>query len=141
MTTVQKHILLAEDNPVLSRIIEFNLKKGGYSVTTVANGGDAMALLLGESFDLLITDYQMPGHDGAALCDFVRGNATLAQLPIILCTAKGLELNASELAARWQLVQVFFKPFSMSEIVTCIQRYFANAEVPHESLASPACSP
>ena len=102
MTATTHRILVAEDHPVLARVIQFNLEQAGYSVTVACNGREAIEYLSTESFALLLTDYQMPISDGAAVCDFVRQTQHNAQLPIILCSAKGLELNAVEVNARWQ---------------------------------------
>ena len=115
-------VLVAEDNFVLSRVIQFNLEQAGYGVTLAANGHEAIELLSTEPFDLMITDYQMPITDGAEVCDYVRHTLNDAKLPIILCSAKGLELEASSLQDRWQLAAVLFKPFSVREMLAHIRR-------------------
>lgn len=115
-----KRILVAEDNHVLSHVLQINLELGGFSVTVVADGEEAIRQLSTESFDLVITDYQMPKVDGAGLCRFIRDSETLRDLPIILCSAKGLELDSAAIERDWKVKKVFFKPFSMREMLRCV---------------------
>jgi CheY-like chemotaxis protein len=60
-------ILIAEDNRILSDVMRFNLQKAGFEVTVAENGTIAVEHLQLQAFDLLITDYQMPGLDGEQL--------------------------------------------------------------------------
>lgn len=122
MNSASGRVLVAEDNFVLSRVIQFNLQQAGYEVTSAANGRDAIEQLSSNAFDLLITDYQMPLDDGAAVCDYVRQTLGNASLPIVLCSAKGLELDTSVLQERWQLAAVLFKPFSVREMLMLVRR-------------------
>jgi two-component system chemotaxis sensor kinase CheA len=60
------------------------LKAAGYEVTAVASGHEALAILkTGERFDALVTDIDMPGMDGFALAEAVRGESQHGDLPII----------------------------------------------------------
>jgi len=127
MDPTANRVLVAEDNFVLSRVIQFNLAQAGFEVTVADNGRQAIELLAVGTFDLVITDYQMPEHDGAAVCDFIRGVQQNTTLPIFLCSAKGLELDAEQLQDRWQLSGVFFKPFSVREMIGRIREVLAAA--------------
>ena len=116
MNSSAHRVLVAEDNRVLSDVIRFNLKRAGFDVTIAANGAIAIRHLQQESFDLLITDYQMPEMNGEELCQAVREQLQLEHLPILFCTAKGLELDIDQLQSRYGVVQVIHKPFSMQAI-------------------------
>ncbi len=74
-----------------------------------------MQFLAVDHYDLLITDFQMPGVNGEALCQAVRDEMGLRDLPILMCSAKGLELDTQELRNKWNVTQVMFKPFSMRD--------------------------
>lgn len=136
MNSNRGRILVAEDNFVLSRVIQFNLQQAGYEVTLATNGREAIEQLSANSFDLLITDYQMPLNDGAEVCDYVRQTLQNASLPIVLCSAKGLELDMSMLQERWQLATVLFKPFSVREMLTLVHRLVVAQDAPSEVLAA-----
>ncbi len=118
--TESNPVLVAEDNRVLSDVLRFNLERNGYAVTTARNGLDAMEQLAQHPFDLLITDFQMPGANGDEIIRFARQTLQLDELPIVMCSAKGLELDMARLQAEWQVSRVIFKPFSMREILHLI---------------------
>ena len=137
-TAAARHILVAEDNAVLSNIICFNLKAHGFTVTAAHDGEEAAAYLRRQTFDLLITDYQMPGLTGADLCALVREELQNDTLPIIACSAKRLELDTTQFQAHWKVVQVFSKPFSLRELVRVVAQCLPPS-VPAEE-ACPALS-
>lgn len=91
------HILIAEDNPDMQKILTLYLQKEGYYVTAVSNGQEAITYLLEHNNpnnqtaapipDLLILDWMMPVQDGLQTCREIRG----LNLPIkiLMLTAKG----------------------------------------------------
>ncbi len=117
MTNRAQRVLVAEDNSMLAQVIKFNLERDGFEVTIATNGTIAVEYLKSEPFDLMITDYQMPGVDGGQLCQIVREELKLEKLPILMCTAKGLEISIDQLKANFGVTDVIFKPFSMRTIV------------------------
>ncbi len=125
MSDNPRRILAVEDNPALASVIRFNLRKAGFDVTCARNGHEAWQLLGRQQFDFLVTDHQMPEMTGYELCERMRGDARLCQLPIIMLTAKGLELELSKLKDKLGVLQILPKPFSPSELVQRIERYFA----------------
>ena len=114
-------ILVAEDNRVLADVLRFNLQRAGFAVTVALNGSLAVTHLQQETFDLVITDFQMPGVNGEQLCQVIRRELQLDQLPILMCSAKGLELDIELLKSEFGVSQVISKPFSMREIVAIAQ--------------------
>ena len=71
-------LLLAEDEPLQAKILERVLSRAGYDVELATTGEEALARVLEGGFQFLITDWDMPGMDGAALCKRVRE----ARLPV-----------------------------------------------------------
>ncbi len=136
MNSTRARILVAEDNFVLSRVIQFNLQQAGYDVVIATNGHEAIEQLSTIAFDLLITDYQMPLTDGAEVCDYVRHTLQNTTLPIVLCSAKGLELDTSILQDRWQLAAVLFKPFSVREMLTLVHQLVTAHKSSAEAVAA-----
>ncbi len=122
-----KRILVAEDNPALSEVTCFNLERAGYQVTAACNGREALELLQTESYDLIVTDHQMPEMTGWDLCIEMRKIATHAQTPVIFLTAKRLELDLSRLKDEAGAVLVFPKPFSPRELVRAVEDSIASA--------------
>jgi CheY-like chemotaxis protein len=119
----QPVILVAEDDPVFRRVIAFSLVAGGFQCLTASNGQEAFSMLEQMPVDLIVTDHQMPICSGLELIEKVRQNASLQQLPIILCTAKGFELNATELIRAYGLLAVMRKPFSPRQMISLISDY------------------
>ncbi|TWU20978.1 Alkaline phosphatase synthesis transcriptional regulatory protein PhoP [Novipirellula galeiformis] len=125
MSEPQRRILVAEDNRVLADVLRFNLERSGFKVTVAYDGDMAIENLESDSFDLLITDYQMPKVDGAELCRFVRQNPALDEFPIIMCSAKGMELSIEQLQDDWKIAKLVFKPFSVREIIAVVNELLA----------------
>jgi DNA-binding response OmpR family regulator len=121
MNEAPKRILVAEDNLSLAKVLEFNLKRAGFTVTVAPDGVKAAEAARRETFDLVITDYQMPGMNGEELCQSIRTESINREVPIALCSAKGMEVNVEELSNKYGLNKVFCKPFSPSEIVAFAQ--------------------
>jgi PAS domain S-box-containing protein len=92
-SSVSLSILLAEDHPVNQALATRLLQKWGHQVKVVGNGREALAALAAESFDLLLTDIQMPEMDGLALAGAIRTQeqTTGRHLPIIVMTAHALK--------------------------------------------------
>jgi len=116
------NVLVAEDDPLLADIIRFNLVRAGHHVSVARTGSIAIEMLKQSVPDVLMTDYQMPGANGEELCRFVREDLKNPDLPIIVCSAKGFELNAVDFKSRWAVTDIIFKPFSMNVITSLIGR-------------------
>lgn len=114
-------VLVAEDNYALANVLRFNLQRAGLAVTVANNGLHAIDLLGREAFDLLMTDFQMPGANGEELCRAVRQELHLEQLPIVMCSAKGFELDIQGLKSAYGISEVLYKPFSIQTIVNVVQ--------------------
>ena len=83
-------ILVAEDDPVLQRMLESFLKKWGYEVALAKDGAEAWEILEGgEAPRMAVLDWMMPGMDGVEVCRRVRKRVTQAYVYILLLTAKG----------------------------------------------------
>jgi two-component system chemotaxis sensor kinase CheA len=89
-----RNVLLIDDAPFFRNMLAPVLKAAGYTVITAASAEDALALVDGgRSFDVVITDIEMPGMDGFDLALALRGNPRTADMPII-----GLSTMVSEAA-------------------------------------------
>ncbi len=121
-------ILIVEDNRAMSQVMRFNLQRAGFDAVVAYDGLEAIQRLEERDFDLLITDYQMPHMDGAGLCRHIREVLNRTDLPIALCSAKGLESDAANLVVAYGIHHVFYKPVSPQALVSYVQKL---SETPH----------
>lgn len=109
-------VIVAEDNRVLQDVIRFNLVRAGFEVRTAIEGSQVLQMLEEQPADLLVTDCQMPGMSGLELCAKIRNHAVFSNLPILFCSAKGLEIEQSTLD-ELRLPAILCKPFSPRVLV------------------------
>jgi diguanylate cyclase (GGDEF)-like protein len=82
-------LLLVEDEPTQLLLMQRLLRRAGYAVETASNGDDALAKLSSGNFQLLVTDWDMPGMDGPTLCRRVRESQLPGYLYVLLLTGHG----------------------------------------------------
>ncbi|HTX03304.1 MAG TPA: response regulator [Candidatus Acidoferrales bacterium] len=87
----RKRVLLVEDS-ITTRTLERSiLEAAGYDVATAGDGEEAWSLLQDVPVDLVVTDVDMPRLDGFGLTQRIRGSQHLADLPVVLVTARGTD--------------------------------------------------
>ena len=104
VTSTVKKILIADDEPDILEIIQYNLQNEGYEVATAKNGNDALDEAKRFSPDLIILDIMMPGKNGIEVCNILRLQPAFNDTLIIFLTAlsdegtevKGLETGADD---------------------------------------------
>lgn len=125
MQSEKAKILVCEDNTALSGVVCFNLVRAGFQVTSVGNGRQALYALEKETFDLVLSDQQMPMMTGIQLCESMRELPAHRRTPFILLTAKCMEINFAKLQQRLGISAALPKPFSPNELVNCIEETLA----------------
>lgn len=121
------HVLVADDDAWILRMVTTVLEKRGYTVETAVDGEEALQRALARTPDLLITDVMMPRMDGWALVRRLRAHAQLAMLPVIFLTAltseedriRGFRLGADDYVP---------KPFRFEELDLRVARTLRRAE-------------
>jgi len=121
MKSESQKILVVDDQRAILSVVRFNLERAGFTVTVAQSGPEAWKLLQTEDFDLIVTDYQMPEMNGEELCRHIRQDARLTNIPIILLSGKGLELDLAQLRKEFGVHKVIFKPFGPSSLVATIE--------------------
>ncbi len=114
MTTAT--LLLVEDDPALSELLEYRFTNEGYRVRATADGDEALVLAAEEVPDLVILDWMIEGTSGIEVCRRLRRDKATAHVPIIMLTAReaeddrirGLETGADDYVT---------KPFSPRELL------------------------
>ena len=121
-----KNVLIIEDEKDLAELLAFNLEKEGYTATCVHDGKAGLERARAELPDLILLDLMLPGLLGTEICKELRKTPLTAQIPIIMITAKGDEIDrvvGFEVGADDYIV----KPFSMREValrVKAVMRRF-----------------
>ena len=112
----KEHIVIVEDEEDILELLRYHLTREGYSVTTAANGEQALKIILQKMPALVLLDLMLPGLNGRELCRRLKQDPRTAAIPIMMVTAKneesdvviGLELGADD---------YIMKPFSMKVLV------------------------
>ncbi len=110
------HILVIEDEDALVTLLKYNLEAEGFKVSTAMDGDEGLATAKDLAPDLILLDWMMPGLSGIEVCRALRADKALANVPIIMLTARGEEtdrVRGLETGADDYLV----KPFSPRELV------------------------
>jgi len=84
---VTGEILIVEDSPTQAAQLTHILERHGFTVSTAANGREALALLSGGKPSLVISDIIMPEMDGFELCRWIKDNSETRDIPVILLTS------------------------------------------------------
>lgn len=110
----------------MSGVIEFNLVRAGYETVAVVNGRLAWERLLAEPYDLLITDLQMPEMDGDELCRNLRQCPLNDEIPVIMVSSKGFEMDIPAMQLELGISEVIYKPFSPRQIVESVSHVLST---------------
>lgn len=120
-------ILVVDDEDHIVELITYNLISSGYNVISANNGIDALKIAKDEKPNLILLDLMLPGLDGFDVCKSIRGDADIKEIPIIMLTAKGEELDkilGLELGADDYMT----KPFSIRELLARIKVIFRRTK-------------
>ncbi|MDA8412658.1 MAG: response regulator transcription factor [Desulfobacteraceae bacterium] len=125
-----KKVLIIEDEKDLAELLAFNIEKEGYATTCVHDGKLGLERAVAEPPDLILLDLMLPGVLGTEICKALRKDQRTAQIPIIMITAKGDEIDrvvGFEVGADDYIV----KPFSMREVALRVKAVMRRSE--HEA--------
>ncbi len=114
---MKQRILVVDDEPSITNLLEYNLRRNGYEVLVARDGRTALRLAEAERPDLVILDLMLPGLDGLEVCRELRREGSVS---IIMLTARdeevdrvvGLELGADDYVT---------KPFSVRELMARVK--------------------
>jgi two-component system, sensor histidine kinase and response regulator len=119
----QADVLLAEDNPVNRFVALTMLEEVGCRVQVATNGREALTLALGEHFDLVLMDCQMPVMDGFAATRAIRsGSSERAQVPIVAVTAHAMP-DARDECVEAGMNDYLAKPFKRQDLMQVLARW------------------
>jgi len=113
---LQKRISIIEDEPFIIEALTFLLEREGFAVSSISDGAVALDFIKTTPPDLLILDIMLPNVSGMKILEDIRATPEIAQLPILMLTAKGQKKD--RLAAEQAGVSLFMtKPFSNTDLI------------------------
>lgn len=123
----EEHILVVDDEEDILELVEYNLARQGFRVSTAASGEEAVAAARSQLPDLVVLDLMLPGVDGLDVCRILKNDPLTADVPIIMLTAKtqeadvvtGLEVGADDYVT---------KPFSPRVLLARIRAVLRRKE-------------
>lgn len=131
---MNKTILIVEDEEDILALVHYNLSREGYKVVTATSGEEGVHVAQETQPDLVILDLMLPGMNGLEVCQALKNDVVLREIPVIMLTAKGeesdivagLEIGASDYVT---------KPFSTKVLVArvaAVLRRYSDDEPEHE---------
>jgi CheY-like chemotaxis protein len=123
----KQHLLLVDGDPKSLRVMEVSLKKAGFSVTTAADGKDALEKIQISPPDMVLSDTRLSELDGFELCRRLKSDERLKHIPFVFLTSqkavefkvRGLEMGGEDYLT---------KPIYIKEIVTRARMILQKAE-------------
>jgi two-component system, OmpR family, alkaline phosphatase synthesis response regulator PhoP len=120
-------IIIVEDDEDIADSIRYNLEREGFRARLAATGEDALNLILDRPPNLILLDLNLPHMSGFELCRRLRSEATTAQVPILMLTARTEEAD-KVLGLNMGADDYITKPFSMRELVARVNAALRRAE-------------
>ena len=131
----QKHIIVIEDEKDILDVLEYNLKREGFRVSTLSDGKAGLKMVRQDKPDLVLLDIMLPEIDGLEICRILKSETSTRNIPIIMLTAKeeesdvvlGLGLGADDYVT---------KPFSPKELIARIKALLRRSNEKDQTSAS-----
>jgi len=122
---------VADDNRDIGNVLSHMLRFMGFEVALAGNGIEALAVFVERSFDLVVTDLQMPIMDGSKLAQLVKESSP--NTPVILLTGTDRETVWKKIA-KGSIDSVIFKPFKLDDFQSTVQGALASRQGEQGSL-------
>jgi DNA-binding response OmpR family regulator len=137
---MRKKLLIVEDNTELLELLRLGLKQAGFSVSTAANGLEALKKARSISPDVIVLDLILPELDGFAVCEALKRADETAKIPIIMLTGltseftrfAGIESGADEYLT---------KPVSPDQLLPRINHWLHSPLAGKTETAKPSHKP
>jgi len=121
-------IVVIEDEADILEVIEYNLRREGFTVIASQNGEDGLDKIEGAAPDLVLLDLMLPEIDGVELCRKLKSDPLTAAIPVIMVTAKGEESDIV-LGLGVGADDYITKPFSPKELVARVKAVLRRGRV------------
>jgi DNA-binding NtrC family response regulator len=118
-----RSILVVDDEEALRTVLSSELSSEGYNVETASDGDEAITILQGKQFDLVLLDIKMPRVDGFEVLKFIKKNSP--QIKVIMLTAFADLKNAIE-SKKLGAEDFISKPYDLVDLLTTIERVLSE---------------
>lgn len=115
-----RNVLVVDDEPNIVLSIKFLINQQGYEVRTASNGEEALQELSRQIPDLILLDIMMPKPDGYEVCQKIRATPAWKDIPVIMLTAKGRDVEKQKGLAMGA-DDYITKPFATHELVAKVR--------------------
>jgi CheY-like chemotaxis protein len=115
-----KNVLVVDDEPNIVLSLKFLITQEGYEVRTASSGEEALKALAEQVPDLILLDVMMPKPDGYEVCQKIRATPEWKDIPVIMLTAKGRDVE-KEKGFAMGADDYITKPFATKELVAKVQ--------------------
>jgi len=113
-------VLVIDDSPTITKVVQLVLTKAGYQVQTAADGEQGLAAVREQRPHLILLDFVMPRMNGYQFCRELTADAKLRDIPVILMSAKGDQVG-ERFVKVMGIVDYITKPFSPEAITAVVQ--------------------
>lgn len=113
-------IIVVEDDPDISEILQYNLEQEGYEVDVVDNGDKAVAEIMKNPPDLILLDLMLPGTNGLEIARMIRRDEQTHNIPIIMITARSEEMDILQ-GLEQGADDYITKPFRPREVIARVK--------------------
>ena len=127
---VKSRILVVDDSLTMRKVLGRSLERAGFVVLVAKDGMDAMQMLQETTFDVILTDIEMPRMDGFGLARNIRGDARTANTPLIMISSRTADKHQN-LAKEIGVDAFFGKPVQDDELVSKVRELLASKQVLH----------
>jgi len=135
-----KKILLADDSITIQKVIELTFSDEDFEVVTVGNGRLALEKIQEVRPDVVLCDIIMPEKDGYEVCDFIKKQPALAQIPVLLLTG-AFEPFDQDRAARVGCDGFLAKPFEPQTLIAKVKDLLSQVAARPTMPAAPSPPP
>lgn len=109
-------LLLVDDSPEILSLLQAKLQNEPYRIFTASEGETALSIIRTEKPDLVVLDVNLPGQSGLDICRSLRGNKDTQDIPIIMLSARGDEMDRV-LGLEFGADDYVTKPFNSKELI------------------------
>lgn len=134
MTVESYRVCVVEDDTAAAAVLREGLALNHFEATVAHTGKDALAICAEGGIDLVLLDVGLPDLDGYTICEKLKANPETADIPVIFCTAKGLEEDVMK-GYSIGAVDYITKPYNLPMVMVRCEAAMRNHAMRHTQRA------
>jgi len=131
----QPSVVFIDDSATMREVIKIAFRRENFDVFTFADPNAALDHIEAQPPDVLITDVIMPDHDGYQVCEYMKENAKLSDIPVILMSGV-VNREVADKAFAVKAAELVRKPFQPQDLITRVKQLLS----PNTPVSSPAAT-